>query len=64
MPEECPLVLNIIGDCLSQEDKKTIEAVILDDAAYDLGVVEKEEKRHMRVFYLMFIGLIISGVIR
>lgn len=59
------LVLDIIGHCLSQEEKKTIESTstILDDFAYDLGVVEKEEFRHTRTFILMFIGLIISGIL-
>lgn len=63
IPEDYPLVLNIIGDGLSQEEKKTIEDTILDDAAYDLGVVEKEENRHTKVFYLMLIGLFIFGLI-
>lgn len=62
-PDECPLVLNIIGDCLSEEEKKTIEETIRDDFAYDLGVVEKEEQRHKRIFRFMLIGLILSGVI-
>ena len=62
-PLEYPLVLNIIGGSLSQEEKNTIEEVILDDLAYDLGSVEKEENRHRRVFYGMFFGLIISGVL-
>lgn len=57
-PSDCPLVLNIIGDCLSQEEKMTIEDTILDDFAYDLGVVEKNEKRHVRTFILMLVGLI------
>ena len=60
-PTECPLVLNIIGDCLSAEEKKTIEWVIKDDFAYDLGVVEKDEKRHVNIFTCMFIGLIVAG---
>ena len=47
-PPDCPLVLNIIGDCLSQDEKNTIEEVIRDDFAYDLGMVEKEEKREGR----------------
>lgn len=62
-PPECPLVLNIIGDCLSQEEKNTIEEVIEDEFAYDLGIVEKAESRHMRIFFGMLFGLIISGVI-
>lgn len=62
-PAEYPLVLNIIGDCLSQEEKETIEDTIRDDFAYDLGMVEKEEKRHTESFSFMFIGLLISGVL-
>lgn len=62
-PPECPLVLNIISDCLSPNEKKVIEKTILDDFAYDLGMVEKEEKRHTRIFYLMFFGLLISGIL-
>ena len=62
-PPECPLVLNIIGDCLSDEEKKTIELVIRDDFAYDLGMVEKDEKRHKKFFLIMFIGLFVTGVI-
>ena len=58
---EYPIVLNIIGDCLSQEEKKTIAETIKDDFAYNLGMVEKTEKRHTKVFCLMTIGLILSG---
>lgn len=62
-PNEYPVVLNIIGDCLSQEEKETIKEVICDDFAYDLGVVEKEENRHTKIFSFMIIGLLISGVL-
>ena len=62
-PPEIPLVLNIVGDCLSQREKKVIKATILDDLAYDLGMVEKEEQRHIRTFYIMFFGLLISGIL-
>lgn len=62
-PDECPVVLNIIGDCLSQEERKTIEVALRDDTAYNLGRVEKAEKRHTSTFFLMFIGLIISGIL-
>lgn len=41
-PPEYPIVLNVIGECLSQEEKETIEEVIRDDFAYDLGLVERE----------------------
>lgn len=61
MPPECPLVLNIIGNCLSREEQKTIEETIRDDLAYDLGVVEKKEKRHTQTFFLMLAGMLLSG---
>jgi len=60
-PPEYPIVLDIIGDCLSQEEKKTIEETIKDDFAYNLGMVEKTGKRHTKVFCLMTIGMILSG---
>jgi hypothetical protein len=31
-------------DCLTQEEKQTIDEVIRDDLAYDLGMVEKAEQ--------------------
>ena len=40
-----------------------IEDTILDDFAYDLGVVEREEKRHTRIFCLMMISLILLVII-
>ncbi len=61
MPPECPLVLNIIGNCLSREEQKTVEETIQDDLAYDLGVVEKKEKRHTQTFFLMLAGMLLSG---
>lgn len=62
-PSDSPLVLNIIGDCLTQEEKKTISEIIADDLAYYLGNVEKTESRHTRIFFIMFFGLIISAAI-
>ncbi len=62
-PSEYPLILNIIEDCLSEEEKKTIDEIIRDDLAYNLGIVEKEVKRHSRIFWLMFTGLLVSGII-
>ena len=61
-PPECPLVLDIIGDCLSPEEKATIDDIIRDDLAYDLGLVEKEEKRQGRIFIFMLVGLILFGI--
>ena len=61
--DECPLVLNIIGDCLSADEKKIIAENIREDFSYKLGLVEKEQEREFRMFILMIIGLIISGLL-
>ena len=63
VPPEYPVVLNIIGDCLSAEEKIIITDTIQDTFAYELGAVEKEEKRHTKVFIFMIVGLILSGIL-
>ncbi|MBQ7269610.1 MAG: hypothetical protein IJS62_07160 [Bacteroidales bacterium] len=61
LPPDCPIVLNIIEDCLTEEERETIVAVIQEYYAYRLGMVEKEEKRHRKRFFIMIIGLVLSG---
>jgi len=61
IPLDCPIVLNIIEDCLTEEERKTIVAAIEEYYAYNLGVVEKEEKRHTKRFLIMTVGLIIAA---
>lgn len=63
VPDEYPLVLEIVEDCLTAEDRKNIEETIADYYAYNLGFVEKEEKRHTKIFIFMTIGLILSGIL-
>ena len=63
LPPECPVVLNIIGDCLTEKQQETIRTVMREDSAYNLGAAEREEKKHMRVFLGMIIGLLISGIL-
>lgn len=60
-PPECPIVLNVIGDCLLQEEKTKIDEIIRDDFAYDLGIVEKRNKRHTRIFIIFLAVLIAAG---
>ena len=43
IPDEYPLVLNIIGNCLSEEEKKAITETIREVFSYKLGMVEKEQ---------------------
>lgn len=61
IPPDCPIVLNIIEDCLTEEERKTIVATIQEYYAYNLGVVENEEKRHTKRFIFMTVGLVVSA---
>ena len=61
LPPEYPIVLNIIEDCLTQEERKTIVAVIEEYYAYKLGLVEKDLKRHTKRFVFMTVGLVLSA---
>ena len=63
IPDECPLVLNIIGDCLSADEKKIIKEIIRDDFFYRLGLVEKEQEQEFKMFIFMLIGVIISRLL-
>ena len=63
IPDECPLVLNIIGTCLSDEEKKTITETIREEFSYKLGRVEKEQEREFKVFIFMVVGSIIAGLL-
>lgn len=63
VPPECPIVMNIVGDCLSEKEKKTIKWTIKDYFAYELGAVEQNEKRHTRTFILMLVGLVLFGIL-
>ena len=62
-PGQSPLVLNIIGDCLSKKEKETIDEIVRDDFAYDLGSVEKKEKRHTQAFVTMTVGFVVVGIL-
>lgn len=61
MPPESPIVLNIIEDCLTEEERKIIVETLREYYAYNLGLVEKEEKRHTKRFLIMTIGLVIAS---
>ena len=54
-------MLNIIEDCLTEEERKTIVATIEEYYAYNLGMVEKEERRHTKRFLIMTVGLLLSA---
>jgi len=62
-PDKYPLVLNIIGDCLSEEEQGIITTVIREDFAYDLGMVEKDIRRHTKTFLVMLLVFVLSGIL-
>ena len=61
LPSDCPIVLNIIEDCLTEEERKIIVTTIQEYYAYKLGMVENEEKRHTKRFIFMTVGLVVSA---
>ena len=63
IPDKYPLVLNIIGNYLSDEEKKTIEETIYEVFHYKLGMVEKEQERELKVLIFMIVGSIIAGIL-
>ncbi len=58
-----PIVLNIIEECLTHQEREVIRETIRDTFDYELGMVEKKEKRHTKVFVFMIFTLIIFGVL-
>lgn len=63
IPDECPLVLNVIGDCLTDDEKKIIAETIRDDFSYRLGVVERDQEREFWLFIFMLVGSIVAGIL-
>ena len=62
-PGELPLVLNIVGGSLSKAEQKNIEETVRDDFAYDLGMVERSERRHKRISLLMVVAMVLVGLL-
>lgn len=63
IPKNYPIVINIVSNNLTDEEKDIIEYTILDEYAYDLGRAEKEIKDLNRNFILLTVCAILSGVL-
>ncbi len=61
VPPECPIVVNIIEDCLTDEERIIVKNLISEYYAYKLGLVEKEESRHTKRFVIMSVGLVAAA---
>lgn len=59
LPSDCPIVLDIIEDCLTQKEREIIVATIREYYAFELGLVEKDVKRHTKRFLIMTVGLVL-----
>lgn len=62
VPEQYPIVLSIVGKKFTEEEQRAIKSTIESDLAYNLGAVEKESSHLMKMFIIMIIGTILSGM--
>lgn len=63
VPDYCPIVLSIVGHKFTEEQQNIIKNTIVDDCAYALGSVEKENRHHLNIFLLMASGLVLSCIL-
>lgn len=63
VPDYCPIVLSIVGHKFTEKQQSIIRSTIVDDCAYALGSVEKENRHHLRIFLWMAVGLILSCIL-
>lgn len=63
IPAEYPVVLNIIGGDLTKEQQRVVTDTIKAEFDYDLGTLEEKLKHHRKVFFLMILGVLVSGLL-
>ena len=63
VPPEYPIVVNILEECLTDEERNIIVQTIREYYAYKLGLVEKDLKRHTKRFVFMSVGLVLSAIL-
>lgn len=63
IPAEYPIVLSIVGCEFTKDEQETIKKTIEDDFAYHLCTVEEENKYHLKVFWWMAAGILLSGIL-
>ena len=61
IPPEYPIVLEISGCRFSEEEQAIIRRTIREDYTYELGAVQRENRRQLTVALLMFVGMLITG---
>lgn len=63
VPTECPIVLNIVENCLTDEERRIIIATLQEYYAYKLGLVENDLKRHTKRFLILSVGLVVTSLL-
>ena len=61
IPPEYPIVLEISGCRFSEEQQEIIRRTIHEDYTYDLGAVQRENRRQLIIALLMLVGMIVTG---
>ena len=61
IPAEYPIVLEISGCCFSEEEQAIIRSTIHEDYTYELGAVQRENRKQLIIALLMLVGMIVTG---
>ena len=61
IPAEYPIVLEISGCSFSEEEQAIIRRTIHEDYTYELGAVQRENRRQLIVALLMLLGMLVTG---
>lgn len=61
IPPEYPIVLEISGCRFSEEEQAIIRRTVHEDYTYELGAVQRENRKQLTVALLMFVGMLITG---
>ena len=61
IPPEYPIVLEISGCRFSEEDQAIIRRTIQEDFAYELGAVQRENRKQLIIALLMLAGMLVTG---
>ena len=61
IPAEYPIVLEISGCRFSEEEQVIIRRTIHEDFTYELGAVQRENRKQLMIALLMLIGMLVTG---
>lgn len=62
IPEKYPIVLSIVGGKFTKKEQEIIKGTIEEDAAYGLGLAEKNNKHLLKMGFGMVVGTVVFGI--